>query len=62
MQSVAFPVLGSGVGSFGFESAALLMLEEIRAHGERAEHPGIVVMYGFTEADATTLRRLIERT
>jgi O-acetyl-ADP-ribose deacetylase (regulator of RNase III) len=62
MESVAFPVLGSGVGSFGFETAAVLMLDEIRSHGEDAEHPDIVVMYGFTEADAATLRRLVERT
>jgi O-acetyl-ADP-ribose deacetylase (regulator of RNase III) len=62
MESVAFPVLGSGVGSFGFEAAALLMLEEIRAHGQNAELPDIVVMYGFTEADAATLRRMVERT
>jgi O-acetyl-ADP-ribose deacetylase (regulator of RNase III) len=55
-------VLGSGVGSFGFETAAVLMLDEIRSHGEDAEHPDIVVMYGFTEADAATLRRLVERT
>ncbi len=61
MDSVAFPVLGSGIGSFPFEAAAGLMLEEIRAHGEAAEHPRTVVLFGFTEADAVTLRRLVER-
>jgi O-acetyl-ADP-ribose deacetylase (regulator of RNase III) len=61
VDSLAFPVLGTGVGGFGFEEAARLMLEEIRAHGETSERPGIVVMYGFTETDAATLRRLVER-
>ena len=61
MTSLAFPVLGSGVGGFSFEMAARLMIEEIRAQGEIASHPEIIVMYGFTEADAATLHRLVER-
>jgi O-acetyl-ADP-ribose deacetylase (regulator of RNase III) len=60
MRSVAFPVLGSGVAGFGFEQAAGLMLDEIRAHAERSELPDLVVMYGYTESDAATLRRLTE--
>jgi O-acetyl-ADP-ribose deacetylase (regulator of RNase III) len=61
MNSVAFPVLGSGVGGFSFEGAARLMIEEIRAQGEVSTFPEIIVMYGFTEADAAMLRRLVER-
>lgn len=61
MTSVAFPVLGSGVGGFSFERAAQMMLEEIHAHSAAGEHPGTVVLYGFTESDAATLRRLAER-
>jgi O-acetyl-ADP-ribose deacetylase (regulator of RNase III) len=61
MHSVAFPVLGSGVGGFSFEGAARLMIEEIRAQGEVSTFPEIIVMYGFTEADAAMLRRLVER-
>ncbi|MDH5589486.1 MAG: macro domain-containing protein, partial [Gemmatimonadota bacterium] len=37
MNSIAFPVLGSGVGGFPFESAARYIIEEIREHSR--EHP-----------------------
>ena len=58
-RSVAFPVLGSGVGGFAFREAAVLMLsairEQIAAHGE----PDEVVMYGYTAEDARELRELV---
>lgn len=60
MKSVAFPVLGSGIGGFPFEEAARLMLLEIRHHGEEHPLPDVVVLYGYTEAAARTLRRLLE--
>ncbi|MGD8319179.1 MAG: macro domain-containing protein [Gemmatimonadota bacterium] len=59
MESVAFPVLGSGIGGFAFHEAGRIMLEEIRAHGEREEKPGIVVLYGYTPEDAAALQRLV---
>lgn len=59
MTSVAFPVLGSGIGGFSFHDAARLMLEEIRAHGDREERPEVVVLYGYTPADAAALQRLM---
>lgn len=59
MTSVAFPVLGSGVGNFPFEEAARVMLEEFHAHDGTL--PEIAVLYGYTEEDAATLRRLAER-
>lgn len=56
--SMAFPVLGTGVGGFPFEEAARLMLEEIRAM-EEGSLPETVVMYGYTEEQAERLRRLL---
>jgi len=58
LNSLAFPVLGSGVGGFSFEQAARCMLEEIHAHAGHSNLPEIVVLYGYTEEDAATLRRL----
>jgi len=60
MKSVAFPVLGSGIGGFPFQEAARVMVREIRAHGEAHELPETVVLYGYTEAQAATLRRILE--
>ena len=60
LKSLAFPVLGSGVGGFSFEQAARTMLDQIRAHARASELPEIVVLFGFTESDAATLRRLVE--
>lgn len=59
MTSVAFPVLGSGVGGFPFEEAARLMVAEMRSHGAEAEHPAVVVLYGYTEPDAQALARIL---
>jgi len=59
MASVAFPVLGSGVGGFPFEEAARIMLTEIRAHGERSASPEVAVLYGYTGADAQALARVL---
>ncbi len=58
LNSLAFPVLGSGVGGFSFEQAARLMVDEIHAHAAVSNLPEIVVLYGYTEDDAATLRRL----
>jgi O-acetyl-ADP-ribose deacetylase (regulator of RNase III) len=59
MKSVAFPVLGSGIGGFPFEEAARLMVAEMRAHGAESEHPEVVVLYGYTEPDAQALTRIL---
>jgi O-acetyl-ADP-ribose deacetylase (regulator of RNase III) len=58
LNSLAFPVLGSGVGGFSFEQAARFMLDEIHAHAGHSNLPEIVVLYGYTEDDAAALRRL----
>lgn len=59
MSTVAFPVLGSGIGGYPFEQAATIMLDELHAHA--AELPEVAVLFGYSESDAATLRRLSER-
>ncbi len=60
MKSLAFPVLGSGIGGFPFAEAARLMVKEIRSHAVAHELPEDVVLYGFNAERAATLRRVIE--
>ncbi len=59
MTSMAFPVLGSGIGGFPFEEAARLMLDEIRHHGREHSFPETIVLYGYSESAAQTLRALV---
>ena len=58
-RSVAFPVLGSGVGGFPFETAARLMLEEIREHVRTCSLPEVIVLYGYGSEQAELLRQLV---
>lgn len=57
--SIAFPVLGTGVGGFPFDRAARIMLDAVRKHGETSGRPDAVVFYGYTEDQAAALRRLL---
>lgn len=59
IRSVAFPVLGSGVGGFAFEESARIMIDEIRSATAASALPEVAVLYGYSEADAATLTRLI---
>lgn len=59
LRAVAFPVLGTGVAGFPFESAARAMVDEILRHGDHFDVPETVVLYGFTDEEAMTLRRLL---
>ncbi len=59
VKSIAFPILGTGVGRFPFESAARAMADEILAAARDGEVPDQVVLYGFRPAQAATLRRLL---
>ncbi len=59
MRSVAFPVLGSGVGGFPLAESARLMIDEIRSATADSPLPEVVVLYGYTADDAEILRRLI---
>ncbi len=59
MKSVAFPVLGSGIGAFPFDEAARLMIEEIQTFTRDVMYPELVVLYGFTPEQAASLRRIL---
>ncbi len=55
--SIAFPILGTGVGGFPFNEAARIMVEEIRDFISTEPRLETVVFYGFTPDQAATLRR-----
>ena len=57
ITSVAFPVLGSGVGGFPFDEAARILVEEVRSITPNLPFLETVVFYGFTPDEAATLRR-----
>ena len=59
MASVAFPVLGTGVGGFPFSEAARIMVEEVRTFDPANGFPDAVVFYGYTPDQATTFRFLL---
>lgn len=57
VTSMAFPVLGTGVGEFPFDEAARLLVDEVRGFVENMPEMETVVFYGFTPDQAATLRR-----
>ena len=57
VSSLAFPVLGSGVGGFPFEEAARILVEEVKAFVADTTGLETVVLYGYTPEQAATLRR-----
>lgn len=59
LESVAFPVLGSGVGGFPFEEAARILVEEVREFTRELEGMETVVFYGYTPEQAAILRRYL---
>ncbi|RMH17068.1 MAG: Appr-1-p processing protein [Gemmatimonadetes bacterium] len=58
LESVAFPVLGTGVAGFDFDEAASIMLVEIRRALDAEGAPSTVVLYGFLPEQAACLREL----
>lgn len=60
VQSIAFPILGSGIGGFPFLEAARIMLEEVKSFTAATEEVETVVFYGYTPEQAAMLRRLID--
>ena len=57
IRSVAFPILGTGVGGFPFTEAARIMVEAVREFISNAPDVDSVVFYGFTPDQAAMLRR-----
>jgi len=57
VTSMAFPVLGTGVGGFPFDEAARILVEEVKGFVDDMPEMETVVFYGFTPDQAATLRR-----
>ena len=59
LRTIAFPILGTGVGGFPFSEAARIMAEEVRDF--LSSDPGIdsVVFFGYTPDQAAMLRRYL---
>jgi O-acetyl-ADP-ribose deacetylase (regulator of RNase III) len=47
LESIALPLLGTGVGGFSLDEAAGLMVSEIAGHAHRSGRPGRVILVGF---------------
>ncbi|MGW8264879.1 MAG: macro domain-containing protein [Longimicrobiales bacterium] len=57
VTSLAFPVLGTGVGGFPFDEAARILVEEVKGFVGDMPEMETVVFYGYTPDQAATLRR-----
>jgi O-acetyl-ADP-ribose deacetylase (regulator of RNase III) len=58
VQRLAFPVLGSGIGGFGFTEAATIMRDAVRESAAAARLDEIV-FFGFLPAQAAELERVM---
>ena len=59
IKSIAFPVLGTGVGGFPFSEAARIMAEVILEFVRTDPELDTVTFYGYTPDQAATLRRYL---
>jgi len=57
VTSLAFPVLGTGVGGFSFDEAARILVEEVKRFTSDITEMETVVFYGYTLEQAAALRR-----
>ena len=57
-RSIAFPVLGSGIGGFDFELAAAILRDAIADSADAAALDEIV-FYGFLPEQAAALERIM---
>ncbi len=57
VRSIAFPVLGTGVGGFPFTEAARLMVQTVREVIGPDSDLETVVFYGYTPDQAAIIRR-----
>jgi O-acetyl-ADP-ribose deacetylase (regulator of RNase III) len=60
LSSVAFPLLGAGVGGFSVDEAAALMAGAVAAHARTAERPSRVVLVGFNDEARGALERAVQ--
>jgi O-acetyl-ADP-ribose deacetylase (regulator of RNase III) len=62
IKTIAFPILASGVAGFPLDEAAKIMIAAIRGYLAEAETEiDEVVLYGYSEADAGTVRYTLEQ-
>jgi O-acetyl-ADP-ribose deacetylase (regulator of RNase III) len=62
IKTIAFPILASGVAGFPVDEAAAIMIAAIRGYLAEAETEiDEVVLYGYSEADAGTVRWALEQ-
>ncbi len=59
VRSIAFPVLGTGVGGFPFTEAARILVEEIQDWVATNPSVETVTIYGYTPDQAATIRRFL---
>jgi len=59
LLSIAFPVLGTGVGGFPFSEAARIMVEETKDFTGSEPRLEGVTLFGYTRDQAATLRRYL---
>ena len=57
IRSIAFPLLGAGVGGFSFDEAARIMVEAILEFLATDPQIETVTFYGYTPDQAAMLRR-----
>jgi O-acetyl-ADP-ribose deacetylase (regulator of RNase III) len=57
VRSIAFPILGTGVGGYPFDESARIMVEEVKTFVNNAPELETVVFYGYTPDQAALLRR-----
>ncbi len=55
LETVAFPLLGTGVGGLDPEKVARIMIEEFKNAPDDLE----VTLYGYTDADVEAIRRAL---
>jgi O-acetyl-ADP-ribose deacetylase (regulator of RNase III) len=61
IRSIAFPILASGVAGFALDEATRIMLATIRAYlAETETQIEEVTLYGYSAADAQTVRDVLE--
>jgi len=58
VRHLAFPVLGSGIGGFGFAEAATIMRDAV-ADSSAAAHLQEIVFFGFLPEQAAELERVM---
>lgn len=57
VRSIAFPVLGTGVGGYPFGESARIMVEEVKDFTSTSQELETVVFFGYTPDQAAVLRR-----